>query len=509
MSNRPRGGGGGGVVPSAEPSGTVRLRSRAGACLVLALAVAGCNGVGPRAGSQPQDSTSGGSRRAGLGYDWTRFGWDVGRSNASADSTGITAANVDSLVRQQVTLDGTVDASAIYLHGAVVGGGTHDVFFVTTTYGKTLAVDADSGTVLWRYTPPGYAGWAGSYRITTATPVADPDRQYLYAASPDGHIQKLAVNDGHVVWSTAITELPTREKIASALNFFDGHVIATTGGYIGDAPPYQGHVAILDAAGGALLHVWNSLCSDRAGLIDPTSCPESDSAIWGRAGAVIDSVSGDIFVATGNGLWDGNTYWGDAALELDPDATRLVGNYTPTNTAQLNASDADLGSTSPVLLGGGLVAQGGKDGKIRLLDWKTMQGTTAHQGGETQVVSTPSGNDLFTAPAVLHSGGTTWLFVADNSGTQAWKLSGGRLVSAWQSSSPGTSPVVAGGLLYVYDPGGGLQVYEAETGQAVATLPCGGGHWNSPIVVDGRIALPEGNANQHGTSGTLNIWRLP
>jgi hypothetical protein len=69
--------------------------------------------------------------------------------------------------------------------------------------------------------------------------------------------------------------------------------------------------------------------------------------------------------------------------------------------------------------------------------------------------------------------------------------------------------VVAGGLLYVYDPGGTLRTYEPETGQQVAAIPCGGGHWNSPIVVDGRIVLPEGSANRHETRGVLDIWRLP
>src|SRR5206468_5026989 len=217
--------------------------------------------------------------------DWTRFGWDAGRSSAPGVPTGITAANVASLERQQVAIDGTVDASAIYLHGARVLGRTVDVFFITTTYGKTLAIDAADGAVLWKYTPPGYDTWVGSYRITTATPVADPDRAFVYAASPDGQIHKLAVADGRAAWSTAITDLPRREKIASPLNYFRGRVIATTGGYIGDASPYQGHVAILDAANGKLLHVWNSLCSDRPGILDPSSCSESGSAIWGRAGA--------------------------------------------------------------------------------------------------------------------------------------------------------------------------------------------------------------------------------
>src|SRR5256885_12898104 len=103
--------------------------------------------------------------------DWTRFGWDAGGSNAPPIATGITAANVTTLVRQQVAIDGTVDASAIYLHRVAVNGGTHDVFFVTPTYGQTLAIEPQNGAVLWRYTPASYASWAGTAQVTTATPV--------------------------------------------------------------------------------------------------------------------------------------------------------------------------------------------------------------------------------------------------------------------------------------------------------------------------------------------------
>jgi hypothetical protein len=441
-------------------------------------------------------------------HDWTRFGWNVSRTNASTDETGITASNVATMQRQQIEIDGTVDSSPIYLHGVSVKGSTHNVFFVTTIYGKTIAIDADNGSILWRYTPNRYSSWAGSRQITTATPVADPNRQYIYAASPDGHIQKLAVADGHAVWSTPITRLSEREKIASALNYDRGRVIAVTGGYIGDAPPYQGHVAILDAASGQLTHIWNSLCSDRRELIAPNSCGQSGSAIWGRAGAVIDSATGDIYIATGNALWDGRANWGDAAIALDSSATNILDNYTPTNTEELSASDADLGSTSPALLGGGYVAQGGKDGSIRLLEFGRTRGASPRRGGEAQSWRTPSGSDLFTAPAVYHKGSTTWLFVADNGGTAAWTFAGGRLQQAWKNGNGGTSPLIAGGLLYVYDPGGGLRVYIPDTGKEITTLESGRGHWNSPIVVDGRIALPEGNANRHQESGVLNIWRL-
>jgi PQQ-like domain len=492
-------------------------RLRLISCLLCCLTLAAC-GASPSSGTpaaQAATRVSGegtetpARNKAVAGHDWTRFGWNASRSNAPGDQTGITAGNVATLRRQQVVLDGTVDASPIYLHAVRTKGGTHDVFFVTTTYGKTLAVDAGDGTILWRYTPPGYDAWAGSRQITTSTPVADPDRAFIYAASPDGRIQKLAVEDGHAVWSTAITRLPAREKIASSLNYYHGRVVATTSGYIGDAPPYQGHLAVLDAASGRLLHVWNSLCSDRHELMDPRSCAESGSAIWGRAGAVIDTITGDMLIATGNGRWDGHTHWGDATVALDSSATRIVDNYTPANTEELSARDADLGSTSPALLGGGYVAQGGKDGTIRLVEFGRTRGAAPRRGGEVQVVPTPSGTDLFTAPAVLKTATATWLFAADDGGTAAWTLSSGRLQQMWRNGNGGTSPVIAGELLYVYNPGGGLRVYLPASGRQLAELDCGSGHWNSPIVVDGRIALPEGNANRHRDSGILNIWRLP
>lgn len=453
--------------------------------------------------------TFAGSAQSLAPQDWPMFGGNVESTSANSRPTGIIAANVAHLTHQRITLDGTVDASAIYLHGVTIHAARHNAIFVTTSYGKTLALDADNGTVLWEYTPASYQALAGTRQITNSTPVADPDRQYIYAAAPDGTIQKLAVSDGHRVWRTSITRLPRREKIASPLKFFRGHVIAVTGGYIGDRPPYQGHVAVLDSQSGKLLHVWNSLCSDRSGLLQPDSCAQSDSAIWGRAGATIDPGNGDIFIATGNAHWNGTTDWGDALIQLNARATKMLGNYTPTDTAALNADDADLGSTSPVLLGNQLIAQGGKDGKIRLLSRRTIAGTAPHKGHELQIVPTPSGTDLFTQPAVWQHDGQTWMFAADNGGTAAWVLENGKLRQPWKNRSGGTSPFEADGLLFVYARTGGLNVYDAASGKHLTTLACGPGHWNSPIVLQDAIILPEGNANAHATRGVLNIWRVP
>ena len=194
-------------------------------------------------------------------------------------------------------------------------------------------------------------------------------------------------------------------------------------------------------------------------------------------------------------------------LELSPTG-KLIGNYTPKNTASLETADLDLGSTSPVYLTPTLIAQGGKDKRIRLLSLAGLRGTVPHKGHELQVVSTPSGAYLFTAPAVWRAN-RTWLIAADGEATQAWVLRHDRLQTVWWNPTPGTSPVIAGGLLYVYNPNRGLNVYEPASGDLVTTLTAGPGHWNSPIATDGIVALPEGSANDHLTTGVLDIWRLP
>ena len=54
-------------------------------------------------------------------------------------------------------------------------------------------------------------------------------------------------------WPTAIALVAVREKIGTALNLSGRYLIATTGGYTGDAPPYQGHVVFIDRATGRIV----------------------------------------------------------------------------------------------------------------------------------------------------------------------------------------------------------------------------------------------------------------
>ena len=89
-----------------------------------------------------------------------------------------------------------------------------------------------------------------------------------------------------------------------------------------------------------------------------------------------------------------------------------------------------------------------------------------------QPLPMPGGGQLFTAPAVWRRGGRTTMFVADEHGTAAYVLRRGRLHRAWENDTPGTSPVMAGGLLYVYDPdAGGIYVYRPSSAAPIAKLP--------------------------------------
>jgi outer membrane protein assembly factor BamB len=440
----------------------------------------------------------------GLTGGWPAFGFDAARSNTFAGDTGITAENVADLRRKQVRLPGTADSSPIFVPPRL--------FIVTTSYGKVVAVDSRKGEVLWTFVPEGIESWEGTSQITQASPVDDPETPYIYSYSPDGRVHKLREDSGVEVrsagWPAVVTRDPVHEKSAPALNLAHGLVLVATGGYIGDAPPYQGHVVAIDSESGALMKVFNTLCNDREGLLDPSSCSESGSAIWGRGGVVVEPGTGNLLVATGDGNWNGSTNWGDSVLELSPDAGRLIRSYTPEDESDLDAGDVDLASASPAFVPPHYVVQGGKDGVLRLLDLDDL--SRGAKGGEADLAEPPGGVGVFTAPAVWSQGEHTWIFVANSAGTAGYLLrEGPRLDRRWENATPGTSPVLAGGLLYVYDPGGsGLHVYDPEAGHELTTLPAGAGHWSSPIAIRGRVALPEGNANDHAVDGVLNLYSV-
>ncbi len=503
----------------------------------MAAALSACGSSAPADSSTPtagsatipagiESVASGNARLASAQLrDWPEFGLNPRRSDASLLSSAVTAANVAHLRRVTVALAGTVDSSPIYLHEASVAGAKHDVAIVTTTYGKTLALDATSGHILWTFTPPGYSRWAGSAQITTAGPLSLPGEGFVYATSPNGLVHKLSLASGREAagWPVAVTKDAAHEKLAAALNVAGPYLVVATGGYLGDAPPYQGHVVAIDRASGRIASVFDTLCASRRRVIVPSSCGASDSAILSRGGAVVEPGGKRLLISTGNGPWNGSTNLGDSVIELSVPGLDYRQAFTPTNQERLNTSDTDLGSSAPVLLGHDRVLIAGKDGVMRVLSLSHLDGGAPSRpnrlGGEVQRLPLPGGGELFSAPAVVaypaaragatRRPGATVVFVGAEHATAAYTLTAGRLRLAWQNSTPGTSPIVVGGLLYVYDPAdGGIYVYRPHSGVPIAKLPGAPGHWNSPIVVNGHVIEPEGDANEHKLTGALELFSV-
>ncbi len=313
----------------------------------------------------------------------------------------------------------------------------------------------------------------------------------------------------------SITREPLHEKLGAALNIDGPDVIAATSGYFGDAPPYQGHVvADRSRERPARERLQHALRQPPRTAGPEHAAPRATRRSSRAAARSSSPAAGRILIDTGNGPWNGTTDFGDSVLELTFPGLDLRQSFTPTNQEQLNTSDTDLGSSAPALLGEDRVVLAGKDGIMRVLalsrlDGHPPSGARLHPlGGEVQRLPIPGGGELFTAPAVWRHAGRTTVFVADEHGTAAYVLRSGRLLRG------------VGERHARHQPGDGRRARSTSTNRTAAASTCTGrprrtrspsspgepGHWNSPIVVDGHVVEPEGDANAHALIGKLEIF---
>ena len=449
---------------------------------------------------------------------WPIFDYSPDRAGVNPQQTSLSAATVGRLHKLwSAALPSPADSSPVYLHDLAMPDGTHrDLLFVTTKDGHIVALDAASGSILWSHQPAGP-------KITNSSPVVDARTSIVYSYGLDGYLHKYHAASGEEVtdggWPVRITLMPETEKESSALNMTADYIYVTTSGYIGDAPPYQGHVVAIRVSD-ADTHVFNSLCSNLTYLLGPADCSSEQSGIWARAGAVVDPVTGDVFATTGNGNYDANRGgydYGDSILRLSPDGSKLLDSYTPANYQQLDDTDGDLGSNAPALLPPipasktpYLMVQGGKDGMLRLVNRQNMSGAggPGHVGGELQTIASPGRCLIFTQPAVWtdSASGQVWVYVASSCQTGGYRVvtdSSGKtaLQPAWMVQGNFTSPLLVNSVLYAatsgqvkaLDPLTGRSLWSSA--QASAGGSIGGIHWESPIVVDSHLYCPDEDGN--------------
>ncbi|HEY6422256.1 MAG TPA: PQQ-binding-like beta-propeller repeat protein [Pseudonocardiaceae bacterium] len=430
------------------------------AAVVLATA-AGCAGAPTLAPAPPPMSSARPETAppATVGpADWPTYHHDNARTGVAGQF-----APLGTLRRAwQTPLDG-----AVYGQPLVIG----DQVIAATEQNSVYALAVTDGHVLWSVSlgqpVPGSALPCGNIDPLgiTGSAVYDQATGLVFViAETEGGRHTLAGVDlasGAVVLRRALPP-PLGEEIAhqqrAALTVLDGWVYVAYGGLYGDCGNYIGSVVAAPTVGTGPLRSYAVPTTREAG-------------IWATGGGVVHN--GRLLYAVGNGESTREYDTSDSVLALTPELTP-ADSYSPPTWAADNADDLDLGSMSPAVVGGRVLAVG-KRGDGYLLD-------AARLGG--------IGGQLATAPACKAYGGSavdgSTVYLPCKDGTRAVDIdpAGGFRVH-WKAAVPADgSPVVGGqsvwvtdtarGVLYALDPSTGAPRQQIQVGE----LP----HFASPTL---------------------------
>ncbi|HZQ97994.1 MAG TPA: PQQ-binding-like beta-propeller repeat protein [Chloroflexota bacterium] len=408
--------------------------------------------------------------------DWTTYHRDLARTGVAVGPAVPASARG---LWTSPQLDGDV-----YAEPLVVGSR----LLVATEGDSLYALDAGDGHVLWRthlgepvpraVMPCGNIDPVG----ITSTPVVDPAAGVLYAVAylqpPHHELYAVDAATGDVRYHQPIDPPgadPLTHLQRASLTLSRGNVYVGFGGRFGDCGQYHGWVLAARASDGARVATYQV----------PT---RREGAIWAPPGPTVDA-AGNVWVATGNA--DSTEFdYGDAVIKLSPEL-RPLDWFAPSNWRELSARDLDLGSTSPVLLDGGLVFQVGKAGTGYLLKADDL----GHEGGQAFSAPVCAGTGAYGGVAYA----PPMLYVPCRSGLVALKVQGTSFSVVWTGPGFNTgSPVVAGDTVWVIDQSTGtLHGLGAADGQPRQQLRAAQPsnnlpHFITPTVVGGRIYVSGG-----------------
>jgi PQQ-like domain len=294
--------------------------------------------------------------------NYTTWKFDNARDGLNSKETMLTPANVNSTNFGQIwsaTLDARVWAQPLYMNGVTIGTAKHNVVYVATAYDTVYAIDGDSGAQLWKKgllptgeTPASATTLHSSVQPIigiTGTPVIDPATGTLYAVTQSGNTSGQYFHRLHALSITTGAEkfggpvvINTASWNSSQHLQRPGLLLANGNVYIAfsgneDIDPYHGWVFAYAAGTLAQVAVWNDTPNGNEG------------GIWmGAAGISADS-SGNLFLTTGNGSWNGSTQFGQSAVKLNP-MLSVTDYFTPFDYVKQSAGDKDIGSGGVLLL---------------------------------------------------------------------------------------------------------------------------------------------------------------
>ena len=361
-----------------------------------------------------------------------------------------------------------------------------DAVFVASEADSVYAVNATTGAILWQKnlgTPvPGSALPCGDVNPSgiTGTPVIDLATSTLYVVAfldlnPLQHVLfGLNIENGSVRSRVVVDPAgadPTVEQQRGALALANGVVYIPYGGLYGDCGAYHGWVVGVPTNGsGGLLSY--RVPTGRAG------------GIWGPSGITV-AANGDLYVATGNSDATTAFDFGDAVIELSPSLQELQ-YFAPTNWANLNSGDVDLGTVAPTVLPNGDVFQVGKEGVGYLLSGTNLGGI----GGQlysTTICASAYGGTARVGQAIL---------VPCTDGVVKVIVGAATLTVAWQTSNfDAGAPIVTGDIVWAVNIStGDLLGFNLSTGHELYAFPLGSvDHFITPAAAPGSLFVAAGD----------------
>jgi hypothetical protein len=455
--------------------------------MALTIFAAGCStghqAAAPKHATSPSTTTttSSPSTTAPVAASWTTYGGSLSRTALAASFPTVTTAPTEAWTSPD--LDGGVYGEPLIDGGQVIVATEND-----TVYG----LSASTGKVTWsdHLATPAPAGALPCGDIdpavgVTSTMVIDPSTDTVYASAETetngavGHqLFAISLSTHRTRWSRDVdqpgwTAAAQLQRIA--LGLADGHVLVAFGGNADDCGAYHGWVVGVPESGTGALEAYQV----------PTA---RQGAIWAPAGVTVDA-AGDVYVATGNGSATAGQPFdhGDAVIRLSPALTELS-YFAPTNWAQDNADDGDLGSTSPVLLDGGQTFEVGKQTTAYLLDTAALGGI----GGQVASLNVcPSlGGNAYQAPDV-------YVVCPDAGEIAQVKIGPGNTMArgwTWRSPTGGaSSPTIAGGVVWSIDlQASVLHGIDEANGTTAYSLPLDVGtpeHFAAPSAAGAMIVV--------------------
>jgi hypothetical protein len=492
--------------------------------------------------------------------------YDITHSGANTHETALAPDNVNPSTFGKLfslTVDGSVYAQPLYMSGLTMSDGQkHNVLFVATEHDSIYAFDADSNggvnrNPIWHVTLLDAAHGAGAGATTvpwgdtgspdiapeigiTATPVINPATNTMYVVGKTkesgAYFQRLhAINvitgaelpgspvgihatvsgTGNGSSGGQLAFSPLWQNNRTALSLYNGHLYMAFGAH-GDNGPWHGWVLAYDA---------NTLAQTAAVC---TSANGFGNGVWqAGSGMPIDTTSGRMFLATGNGSYSSyspfsaNSQFGDSIVAFDLSNGKLtpVDAFTPFNQGHLSSADLDQGSGGILMLpdqqgaNPHMLMQIGKEGRILVLNRDHLggyaTGVTSNTNALQDIVNQTNG--LWSTPAYWN--GNVYMWPKDDV-PKLFKVNSGLMdttpssVSNINSGYPGASFVISSDgaqngvawavrtdqftthgaqVLYAWDANDlSSPLYESDTDAARD----GGGHamkFAMPVVTNGRV----------------------